>query len=83
MGILSVDLNKINLDDVNFDEDGPETINDVRLMDWRNRFKQRKSSKKDISKELMHVPWYPTKTWHYFMQEDEKKGIELISTDKN
>ena len=45
MGILSVDLNKINLDDVNFDEDGPETINDVRLMDWRNRFKQ------DISKK--------------------------------
>ena len=26
MGILSVDLNNINLDHVNFDEDDPETI---------------------------------------------------------
>ena len=26
MGILSVDLNNINLDDVNFDEDDPETF---------------------------------------------------------
>ena len=32
MGIFSVDINKINLDDVNFDEDDPETIIDVRLM---------------------------------------------------
>ena len=34
MGILSVDLNNINLDDVNFDEDDPETITHVRLMAW-------------------------------------------------
>ena len=26
MGILSVDFNNINLDDVNFDEDDPETF---------------------------------------------------------
>ena len=32
MGILSVVLNNINLDDVNFDEDDPETIIHVRLM---------------------------------------------------
>ena len=32
MGILSVVLNNINLDDVNFDEDYPETIIHVRLM---------------------------------------------------
>ena len=31
MSILSVDLDKINLDDVNFDEDDPETIIHVRL----------------------------------------------------
>ena len=41
MGILSTDLNDINLDDVNFDEDDPEAIIHVRLMAWRNRFKQR------------------------------------------
>ena len=32
MGILSVVLNNINLDDVNFDEDDPETVIHVRLM---------------------------------------------------
>ena len=33
MGILNVGLNNINLDDVSFDEDGPETIFHVRFMD--------------------------------------------------
>ena len=33
MSILNVGLNNINLDDVSFDEDGPETIFHVRLMD--------------------------------------------------
>ena len=42
MGILSVDLNNINLDDGNFDEDDSETITHVRFMAWCNRFKQRK-----------------------------------------
>ena len=46
MGLLSVDLNNINLDDVNFDEDDPETIIAVRLMDWHNRLKQCKAFKK-------------------------------------
>ena len=32
MGILSVVVNNINLDDVNFDEDDPETVIHVRLM---------------------------------------------------
>ena len=31
IGILSVDLDKINLDDVNFDEDYPKTSIHVRL----------------------------------------------------
>ena len=50
MVILSVGFCNINLDDVNFDEDDPETIIHVRRMGWRNRFKQRKAFKKDISK---------------------------------
>ena len=45
MGILSVDLNNINLDDVSFDEDDPKNIIHVRLMVWCNRFKQRKAFK--------------------------------------
>ena len=35
MGILSVDLNNIDLDDVNFDED--DSIIHVRLIAWYNR----------------------------------------------
>ena len=39
-------FNNISLDDNNFDEDDPETIIHVRLIAWRNRFKQRKTFKK-------------------------------------
>ena len=46
MGILSVDLKNINLDDVNFDYDNPGTVVHVRLMTCRNKFKQRKAFKK-------------------------------------
>ena len=42
MGIFSVDLNNINLDNVNFDKDDPKTIIHVRLITWYNRLKQRK-----------------------------------------
>ena len=45
MGTLSVDLN-----DLNFDKDDAKTIIHVRPMAWRNRFKQRKAFKKEISK---------------------------------
>ena len=40
-----IDLNNINLDDVNFDEDDPETImtTHVRLMAWQNNLKQHKA----------------------------------------
>ena len=40
MGLLTIDLNKINLNDDNFDEDDPETIGLVTLIAWRNRYKQ-------------------------------------------
>ena len=46
MGCLSVDLNNINLDDVNFDEEDPETIIHDRLLAWCNRFKHEKHFKK-------------------------------------
>ena len=32
MGIYSVDLNNINLDDTNYDENEPETIIHIRLL---------------------------------------------------
>ena len=83
MGILIVDLDKINLDGVNFDEDHLETNLYVRLIAWRNRFKQCKSYKNDINKELIHVPWHPTRWLDWCMPGDEERKIEPIFTDKN
>ena len=53
MGILSEDLDKINLNEVNFHEDDSETFIHIRLLPCRNKFEKRKAYKKDISKELM------------------------------
>ena len=38
MGILSIDLNNINLDNSNYDEDEPGTIIHVRLLAWHIKF---------------------------------------------
>ena len=46
MGILSVDPNNNNIDDINFDENDPETIIHVRLLAWCNKFEKRKAFKK-------------------------------------
>ena len=51
MGILSVDLNKINIDDVNFDKDDPKTIIHVKPLAWRNKFGKRISFKKDVNRK--------------------------------
>ena len=48
MGILSVNLNNINLDN-NFDEDHPDTIILIRFLPWHSKFKKRKALKKNIS----------------------------------
>ena len=50
IGTLSVDLDKIYLDDVKFCENYRETVISVRLFAWRNKFEQRKTFKKHISK---------------------------------
>ena len=59
--ILNADLNNFNLDDVNFDEDDPETIINVKLLTWSDRFEQCKALKKEISKELSPVARHPTR----------------------
>ena len=53
MGFNIIDLNNININDDNFDEDDPETINHARLNAWHNRFKKLQEYKKQIRKELM------------------------------
>ena len=61
MGILSVDLNNINLYDTSYDEDDPETIIHIRLLIWRIKFEKRKALRKDINEELMLVAWHPNR----------------------
>ena len=52
MGIFSVNLNNINLDN-NFDEDDLDTIILIRIFAWHSKFKNWKALKKKISEELM------------------------------
>ena len=73
MGILGVDLDKINLDnDNNFDEDDPDTIIHVRLLAWHSKFEKCKALKNYISKELIAVAWHPKRWWDWCLSEDEK-----------
>ena len=51
MDLNIIDLNNINLDDDDFHEDDPETIINVRLIAWCNRYKQHKACKKEIKKK--------------------------------
>ena len=51
MGILNVDLNNINIDDVNFDKDDPKTIIHVKPLAWRNKFGKRISFKKEVNRK--------------------------------
>ena len=66
MSILRIDLNDINLDDVNFDQDDPETIVHVRLINWYNKHDS-ENSKKIISKKLMPAAWHPIRYWDWCM----------------
>ena len=46
MVILSVNINNINLNDVNFYEDDPKTIIHIGVLAWHYRYKQIKHLKK-------------------------------------
>ena len=48
MGILSTDLNNINLDYGDYDEDDPETVIHVRLLAWHIKFENAKHLKKTV-----------------------------------
>ena len=49
MGLVTIDLNNINLDDDHFDEDDPTNIVLFRLITWCNRFKQHKAYRQRIN----------------------------------
>ena len=82
MAILSIGLNNINLDDVNFGEDDPEIIVHVRLMAWRKTCEQRKAFKEELSKELMLVAWHPKRLWDWCVPKDENKKLKPFFIDK-
>ena len=50
MGILSINLNNINLDDNNYEEDDPDTIVLIRLLAWHIKCEKRKELKKRLVK---------------------------------
>ena len=66
MGILGVYHHKTDLDDDNR-EDDPDTIINVRLLAWLNKFEKRQALKIEISKELMYVARHPTRWWSQCM----------------
>ena len=74
MGIFSVNLNSINLQN-NLDEDDPDTIFLIRLLAWHIRFK------KHISEKLMPIAWHPKRWLNFSMSEDDKKEIEPIFSE--
>ena len=76
MGPVNVDLNNISLDDDSFDNGDPKTIIHVRLLAWCNTYKQNKACKKEISKVLIPVAWYPTRWYDCCKTKDCKKETE-------
>ena len=81
MGILSTYLHNINIDDTNFNENGPETIVRIRLLAWHIKFEKRKALKKELNEEIMPIPWHSKRWQNFCMSEDEKKEIEPIFTE--
>ena len=81
MGILSVNINNINLDN-NFNEDDADTIILIRILAWHSKFKKHKALKKEVSEELIPIAWHPKRWWNFCMSEDEKKVIEPIFTEQ-
>ena len=78
MGIKTISLNVINLDDNNFNEDGREIVIHVKLIAWCIKYRQRKASKKDLSKELMFLSWYATMWWNWLCQMMQKKNKTIF-----
>ena len=46
MGIVSIYLNNINLDNTNYDQDDPGTILHIKILAWHIKFENAKHLKK-------------------------------------
>ena len=82
MGTLYIDLNNINLDDANYDKNGPDTITLIRLLALHIKFEKHKELKKMISEELIPIAWHSSRSRNFCVPEDEKKEIESIFTEQ-
>ena len=80
-GILSIDLNKFNLDDTNYDEDDPESVIHIRILARHIKFEKHKALEKELNKELMLIAWHPRRWWNFCMSKDKKKEIEPVFTE--
>ena len=72
MGLLNIDLNNINIDDY-FDEDGPNTIILVRLLNPHIKSGKCKELEEELSEELLLVQWHLNRWWDWSMSEDDRK----------
>ena len=65
----TIGLHNINFNNDNFDEEDPEVIIHVGLMDRPNRIKLCTTCRK--SKELTYMAWHSTRWWDWCISEDE------------
>ena len=72
MGILNIDLKKINLDN-NFDEDDPDTIIVIRLLACHIKFEKRKGLKKQLLEDLMRIVRHLKRRWIFFACQKMRK----------
>ena len=59
MGVLSVNVININLEDTNYDEDDLDTTILARLLTGNIIFQKSKPLKKELNEKLMYVAWHP------------------------
>ena len=78
MGIFSVNLNNINLDDTNYDKDDADTIIFVKRLAGHSKCEKSKVLKNQLNEELMLIVWHLKSWWNFCMSEDEKNGTEPI-----
>ena len=77
MVIFIIDLNNINLDDTNYNEDGPDTFIHGTLLAWHVKFEKCKELKKELNEELMPIAWHPKRWWDWCVSKDENKERDL------
>ena len=59
MGILSTNLNNVNLDDTSYKGDNSYFISLIRPLAWHVKFEKHKPFKKKISEKLMPKGYHP------------------------